>query len=58
MDVQDEIRAFAQDEPDLIAVYLFGSRASGGAHRHSDVNVAVLLPADLTREARFDRRRG
>ena len=55
-DIRDTIRTFAESEPDIIAVYLFGSQASGKAHRFSDVDVAVLLPVDMPAAARFDRR--
>lgn len=55
-DIRDTIRTFAESEPDIIAAYLFGSQASGKAHRFSDVDVAVLLPVDMPAAARFDRR--
>lgn len=56
MDVREEIRQFAESQPDIIAVYLFGSQASGKAHRFSDVDVAALLPTDMPADERFDRR--
>lgn len=43
-------------QPDVVAAYLFGSVAEGRARSQSDVDVAVLLAADLDEEARFDRR--
>jgi predicted nucleotidyltransferase len=50
-------RYFASaDAPGVVSVYLFGSHASGRAHRESDVDLGVLL--DWTRYAsavaRFD----
>ena len=35
--------AFLQAQPDIIAAYLFGSRATGHFHPNSDVDIAVLL---------------
>ncbi len=43
-------------QPDVVAAYLFGSVAEGRARLQSDVDIAVLLAADLDEEARFDRR--
>lgn len=43
-------------QPDVVAAYLFGSVAEGRAHPRSDVDIAVLLAADLDEETRFDRR--
>ncbi len=43
-------------QPDVVAAYIFGSVAEGRAHPRSDVDIAVLLTADLDAEARFDRR--
>jgi predicted nucleotidyltransferase len=42
-------------QPDVIAVYLFGSRATGRARAESDVDVAVLLNEEDSVE-RFERR--
>jgi predicted nucleotidyltransferase len=36
----------------LVSAYLFGSRAEGRSHRESDIDVAVLLPGDQTRDER------
>lgn len=38
------------------AAYLFGSYAAGTADKESDVDIAVLLAAELDAEARFARR--
>lgn len=42
----------------LVSAYLFGSHASGRAHRESDVDVGALLDRLIypTREARFEER--
>lgn len=42
-------------QPDVIAAYLFGSRATGRARAESDVDVAVLLNEEDS-AARFERR--
>ena len=34
---------YFKDKPEVIAVYLFGSRATGKSHRSSDVDIGVLL---------------
>jgi predicted nucleotidyltransferase len=44
----------AADTPGIVSVYLFGSHASGRAHRESDVDIGVLLdwnryPSAVTR---------
>ena len=48
----------ATDTPGVVSVYLFGSYASGRAHRESDVDVGVLLEWSRypTPVARFDLR--
>ena len=56
MGIRETIRTFAHEEPAIVAAYLFGSQAGGGAHRFSDVDVAVLLPAGMSPEERFDHR--
>jgi predicted nucleotidyltransferase len=43
-------------QPDVVAAYVFGSVAQGRARPQSDVDIAVLLAADLDEETRFDRR--
>lgn len=44
--------------PGLLAAYLFGSHATGRAHRESDVDVGILLDRSrhATSRARFDER--
>jgi uncharacterized protein len=39
--------------PGCVAIYLFGSHATGTAHRESDVDIAVLAPAPLVDEDRW-----
>jgi predicted nucleotidyltransferase len=52
--------AFAQERVGVVSAYLFGSQASGRAHRESDVDVGVLLDRRRhpTAEARFEERLG
>lgn len=40
-------------QPDVVVAYLFGSHARGTAHRHSDVDVAVLLAREADADAAF-----
>lgn len=43
-DIADALAArFRETPPGILSAYLFGSHASGMAHRESDVDVAVLL---------------
>lgn len=50
------IRAYLTQQEGFIAAYLFGSMAEETSHRLSDVDVALLLPHDIDREAAFDTR--
>jgi len=50
------LREYLASQPDVVAVYVFGSVAQGRARPQSDVDIAVLLAADLDEETRFDRR--
>ncbi len=52
------LHTFFADQPDVVAAYLFGSMVSGRARPGSDVDVAVLLSAELDGETRFWRRLG
>src|SRR5690554_3362968 len=49
---------YLRTQPDIAAVYLFGSHAQGRAHPRSDVDVAVLLDEERLPEGRsvLDRR--
>jgi len=40
---EDGLVAFLREQPDIIAAYLFGSRATQRIHPRSDVDIAVLL---------------
>ena len=50
--------AFLSGDAGAVSAYLFGSQASGTAHRESDVDVAVLLDRQRhpTTRARFEER--
>ena len=39
----DQIRSFFQNEKDIIAIYLFGSYASGKIRSDSDIDLAILF---------------
>ena len=49
---------FGHDQDGIVSLYLFGSRASGRAHRGSDIDVAVFLDRKMysDRGLRFDAR--
>jgi len=49
-----DLRQVLQDAGVRLA-YLFGSRARGAAGPHSDYDVAILLPEELSNLERFDR---
>ena len=40
--ILDQLVAWAQTEPDILAVYLYGSYAEDRANALSDVDVAIL----------------
>lgn len=42
-EIEQRVRTFFQDHPEVLTVYLFGSVARGTAGPGSDVDVAVLL---------------
>jgi predicted nucleotidyltransferase len=44
------------DDPDIAAVYLFGSRAAGKPGPRSDVDLAVVLRDDFDTDARWRKR--
>lgn len=48
MELAAELKAFFAGRPEVIAAYLFGSRARGVARRDSDVDVAVLPDETVT----------
>jgi predicted nucleotidyltransferase len=58
-DLAERIDALARswsDDPDLAAIYLFGSRAAGRGGPRSDVDLAVILREDLDADARWRKR--
>jgi predicted nucleotidyltransferase len=58
-DVDRRIEALAlawSRDPDVAALYLFGSRAAGTASARSDVDLAVVLREDLDADARWRKR--
>jgi len=46
----DQLIARVRTEPDILALYLYGSQAEGLANRLSDVDVDVLARDDLTQQ--------
>jgi predicted nucleotidyltransferase len=48
--ILDQIVAWARTQPEIIALYLYGSVAADRANRLSDVDVAVLARDDLSRQ--------
>jgi predicted nucleotidyltransferase len=48
--------AYFEKQPDILVAYLFGSMARGEANERSDVDIAVLLPAEFDSEAILSRR--
>lgn len=49
-----KIREFAQGEKDIVALYLFGSKAAGVDAKYSDTDIGVLFSKELTKDERFD----
>lgn len=47
------VRILRETVPDLVAVYVFGSAATGETHAGSDVDLAVLAPRALPNLERF-----
>jgi predicted nucleotidyltransferase len=57
--VEEGIQALGQEwahDPDVAAVYLFGSRAGSGAGPRSDVDLAVVLRSGLDPSERWRKR--
>lgn len=54
-DAADVARSVLAGEPGVISAYLFGSVASGRAHRFSDIDIAVLWSEELPRDEQFRR---
>jgi len=53
--IAELVRSALADRDDLVALYLFGSVATGVVHALSDVDVAVLLAGDLDEDELFVR---
>lgn len=53
MDIQALSTVF-QSFPDILAVYLFGSTASGKTHRESDIDLAIVPRNSQVRERKLD----
>ncbi|KAA8715105.1 type VII toxin-antitoxin system MntA family adenylyltransferase antitoxin [Pseudomonas cannabina] len=47
MDTQNLLKHLQSRLPDMLAVYLFGSQATGHAGADSDLDLAVLVPGTL-----------
>jgi predicted nucleotidyltransferase len=59
VDLDDRIDALVRawsDDPDLAAIYLFGSRAGARARPRSDVDLAVALREGLDADTRWRKR--
>lgn len=54
--LSNKIKNIFLQEPEAIAVYLFGSIAAGKAGPNSDVDLAVLFDPELSKERKFDLR--
>ena len=52
--VENQIKSYFEIEKDLVAVYLFGSYASGKARSYSDIDLAILF--DSRNRAAINRR--
>ena len=52
--VENQIKSYFEIEKDLVAVYLFGSYASGKARSYSDINLTILF--DSRNRAAINRR--
>jgi predicted nucleotidyltransferase len=52
-DLENLKKVFCQ-YPEIRAVYLFGSRATGRVHRESDLDLAVLQDGDGLQEKKLD----
>jgi uncharacterized protein len=50
-----EVSAYLSEQPDVAVAYLFGSVARAQATPLSDIDVAILLPPELTGEALLER---
>jgi predicted nucleotidyltransferase len=46
--IQDQLVSWAQAQPEILALYLYGSHAEGRASALSDIDVAVLVGEELS----------
>ena len=53
--IQTQLQAWCEQQPELLAVYLFGSQAEGRAGPRSDVDLALLAHLDLPRPSLWRR---
>jgi len=53
MNTEKVIKELKRQYPDLIGIYLFGSRAKGSSHAESDLDTLLLFPS-LTSEKKFE----
>lgn len=54
--LQSGLEEYLRECPEVVAVYLFGSQAEGLSHARSDLDLAVLLGADVDKERYTDYR--
>jgi predicted nucleotidyltransferase len=52
--IENQIKSFFENEKDIVAVYLFGSYASGKVRSRSDIDLAILF--DSRSRAAINRR--
>lgn len=51
--LETKLEQYFQGQPEVVAVYLFGSEAKGKANHQSDIDVAVLV-RKISRDRSFD----
>jgi len=49
-----ELRSIFEKYPEILAVYLFGSYASGKVHKESDLDLAIVPDNNTIRQKRLD----
>jgi predicted nucleotidyltransferase len=54
MQFADRIQQFFRTKAEVVAVYLFGSEATGNSRKGSDVDMAVMVSRDLSGFERVD----
>lgn len=53
-ELKNQIASYCATRPEIVACYLFGSRAAGNERPGSDVDVAFLLDSAIHADAYFD----